>query len=159
MSVGELRTFLKSWLSKRIRIDKWGLSLPDSIDATNKPTSIGLDKPALNISVIKSEGWGSDKVAVVETTIPFQIIYRFSSAYQYNNIPRADAETLLSNLLIETDGSNCLPSYILSLRMSGSVSVAEHKNGDQLLLFEIDFLARIEAEIKPLNQIYDPSIT
>lgn len=159
MSVGELRTFLKSWLSNRIRIDKWGLNLPDSIDFTNQPTSIGLDKPALNITVISSEGWGEDKTAIIETTIPFQIIYRFSSAYQYNNIPRADAETALSNLLIETDGSNCLPAYILSLQLSGSVSVAEHKNGDQLLLFEIDFLARIESNVNSVNPIYVPTTT
>jgi hypothetical protein len=156
MSVGDLRTFLKSWLSSRIRVDKWGLSLPDSIDATNKPTSIGLDKPALNIVVISSEGWGEDKVAIIETTIPFQIIYRFSSAYQYNSIPRADAETILANLLIETASQNCLPAYILSLDMSGSVSVAEHKNGDQLLLFEIDFLAKIESSIDVANQIFKP---
>jgi hypothetical protein len=154
MSVGELRTFLKGWLANRIRIDKWGLNLPDSIDASNSPTSIGLDKPALNIAVISSEGWGEDKVAIVETTIPFQIIYRFSSTYNYESIPRADAETILTNLLIEASEPNCLPGYILSLNISGSVSVAEHKNGDQLLLFEIDFLARIESSINSINGIF-----
>lgn len=156
MSVGELRLFLKTWLENRIRIDKWGLNLPDSIDATNKPTSIGLDKPALNVVVTSSEGWGEDKVSIIETTIPFQIIYRFSSAYQYSSIPRADAETILANLLIEAASPNCLPGYILSLDVSGSVSVAEHKNGDQLLLFEIDFLAKIESSINIVNPIFKP---
>lgn len=156
MSLGELRIFLKNWLSNRIRVDKWGLNLPDSIDATNKPTSIGLDKPALNISIVSGEGWGEDKVAIIETTIPFQIIYRFSSAYQYNDIPRAEAETALANLLVEAISPNCLPDYILNLDVSGSVSVAEHKNGDQLLLFEIDFLVKIESTINPVNIIFKP---
>jgi hypothetical protein len=154
MSVGDLRIFLKSWLASRVRIDKWGLSLPDSVDSIDSPTSIGLDKPALNIAVLSSEGWGNDKVAIIETTIPFQIIYRFSSTYDYEGIPRAEAETVLTNLLIEASESNCLPGYILSLNVSGSVSVAEHKNGDQLLLFEIDFLARIESSINLIDGIF-----
>lgn len=157
MDIGELRTSFKAYLEKRLRIDYWGLGLPDSASSSDKPPSIGLDKPALDIEFLSSEGFGKSKTITTETTIPFQIIYRFDSSYSYNQLPRAEAETLLSQILFELQDSICINPDIESLQPSGSVSIAEHKNGDQLIIFEIDIKPQFKSENNPVvSQFFSP---
>ncbi|MEW6494508.1 MAG: hypothetical protein AB1589_18625 [Cyanobacteriota bacterium] len=146
MQLGELRGILKSFLAKKLRIDYWGLGLPDSIYSQDKPASVGLDKPALDIVFNGSEGWGKDRTVVIETTIPFQIIYRFDASYKYQDLPRAEAESVLAQILFELQTPSCLNEDISSIEPSGSVSVAEHKNGDQLIIFELDIKTQFLSE-------------
>lgn len=146
MDIGKFRTLLKDWLKTKFRIDRWGLSLPDSINSNKKPTSIGLDKPALDIQIQPGEGWGESRISIIETTIPFQIIYRFDSSYEYEKLPRAEAETLLTQVLRELQSPLCFHQSIQEIEPSGSVSIAEHKNGDQLIIFELDIKVKLESE-------------
>lgn len=146
MDIGELRILLKSFLSRKLRIDYWGLGLPDSVHSQNKPTSVGLDKPALDIVFLESQGWGKDKTITIETTIPFQVIYRFDTSYKYEKLPRAEAESILTQILFELQTPSCLSQDINSIEPSGSVSIAEHKNGDQLIIFELDIKTQFLSE-------------
>lgn len=158
MQLGELRTLLKNFLSRKLRIDYWGLGLPDSIHSQDKPTSVGLDKPALDIVFTESVGWGKDRSVTVETTIPFQIIYRFDASYKYHNLPRAEAESILAQILFELQTPSCLSEDISLIEPSGSVSVAEHKNGDQLIIFELDIKTQFLSENNPVvNKYFSPN--
>lgn len=154
MTIGKARLYLIDWLSHRMRIDRWGLGLPENVEDDNKPASIGLDKPALNLEIISSEGWEDGKVCQIAAVLPFQVIYRFSSANTYSQIPRSQAEDLLSNLLIAAKDHNCFPEYFNTVEPSGSVSVAEIKNSDQLLLFEIDFSVVVESMVEPTYKVF-----
>jgi hypothetical protein len=154
MNIGELRTSLKKFLQSKLRIDVWGLGLPDSIHSPGKPTSIGLDRPALDIVFLEREGWGSAQVAITETTIPFEIKYRFDSSHIYETIPRAEAESVLAQVLFELQTPSCLNQDIESIEPSGSVSVAQHKNGDWLILFELDIKAKFHSESNPVISKY-----
>ena len=154
MNIGELRTTLKQFFESKFRIDSWGLGLPDSIHSPDKPTSIGLDKPALDIVFLDSEGWGKSRIVVIETTIPFEIKYRFDSSYIYERLPRADAESILAQSLFELQTPSCLNQDINSIEPSGSVSVAQHKNGDWLIIFELDIKARFHSENNPIVSNY-----
>ncbi|MBD2364527.1 hypothetical protein H6G36_25695 [Anabaena minutissima FACHB-250] len=153
MNIGELRAILKAWLATKLRIDRWGLGLPDSIQDSDRPTSIGLDKPALDIN-FDNKGWGQDRLILVETTIPFQVIYRFDSSYQYDLLPRGEAETLLNQMLFELQAPNCLHQDIELVEPSGSVSIAEHKNSDWLLIFELDIKVQFQSESNRINNQY-----
>lgn len=157
MNIGELRATLKTWLATKLRIDRWGLGLPDSIQDSDRPTSIGLDKPALDIT-FDSKGWGKDRLILEDTIIPFQVIYRFDSSYQYNDLPRGEAETLLNQILFELQTPNCLSPDIELIDPSGSVSIAEHKNSDWLLIFELDIKVSFQSENNPniKNKYFSP---
>lgn len=156
MNIGELRDILKSWLSRKLRIDLWGLGLPDSAESRDRPPSIGLDKPALDI-VFEDAGYGRDRLIIIESTIPFQIIYRFDASWKYSQLPRGEAESLLSQILFSVQAPTCLSEDIESITPSGSVSIAEHKNGDQLIIFELDIKVRFQSENIPVvSQYFSP---
>ncbi|KYC42064.1 hypothetical protein WA1_18860 [Scytonema hofmannii PCC 7110] len=146
MNIGELRSLFKEYLKSKLRIDRWGLGLPDSIQKSQEPPSIGLDKPALDIEITPGEGWGESRVSIVTTTIPFQVIYRFDSCYEYERLPRGEAEALLTQILTQLQTPSCLSPDIQQIEPSGSVSIAEHKNSDQLIIFEIDIKVTFESE-------------
>ncbi|ALF52236.1 hypothetical protein ACX27_04220 [Nostoc piscinale CENA21] len=157
MNIGELRQELKTWLSGKLRIDCWGLGLPDSINSSDKPPSIGLDKPALDITFLESQGFGKQRIVTTETVIPFQVIYRFDASWKYDDLPRSDAETILTQILFELQTPSCINFDISQLEPSGSVSIAEHKNGDKLLIFEIDIKAQFPLENTVINtKIFAP---
>ena len=155
MNIGELRAILKKWLSSKLRIDIWGLGLPDSVQS-DVPPSIGLDKPALDI-LFEDSGYGKDRLIVIESTIPFQIIYRFDASWKYDRLPRGEAETLLNQILFSLQAPTCLNEDIELVVPSGSVSIAEHKNGDQLIIFELDIKVKFQSENNPtISKYFSP---
>lgn len=146
MLLGELRKVLADRLESFFRIDEWGLGLPASVQNSNNPPSIGLDKPALDLVFDKEGvGYGEEHHRYVSTTIPFRIMYRFDSTYKYRTLPRVAAEDSICQFILNLLATECLHNCIEEVKPSGSVSVAETKNGDWLLIVEIDFFIKFYA--------------
>lgn len=145
MLVGDLRTLLINFLGTNLRIDEWGLGLPQSVRNFNSPPSIGLDKPALDLIFLDDEaGFGESFYKCAETTIPMQVIYRFDNSYKYADLPRAEAENILSGIILKLLACECLHPDIQLIKPAGSVSIAETKSSDWLLIFEIDFFVKFQ---------------
>lgn len=145
MLLGELRSILTNYLNGFLRIDDWGLRIPEATRG-ELPSSMALDKPANNLVFADSGvGYGNSHQRYVSTTIPFQITYRLDSSYRYIELPRAEAENVLSEIILDLLSFDCLHRDIQELKPTGSVSVAEIKNGDWLIIIEIDFFVKFDA--------------
>jgi len=157
MLIGELREILKRFIERNFRVDEWGLGLPHSCSSSRLYPSIALDKPALDlIFEDKGVGYGESELRQITTKIPFQVIYRFASTYKYSSLPRAEAEDVLNQAILNLIAYDCLHEDLQEINPTGSVSVAEHKNGDWLVIIEIDFAAKFNSsQLREKSKIFN----
>lgn len=154
MLPSELRAKLKEWLSQQLRIDRWGLNSPESIRDLRAPPSAGFDGKASGYSVIELLGTGETSSYLLETSIPFQVTYRFDNSCTYTEIPRGSAEDVLTTALLELQAhQSCLSPDIQEVESKGSVIVQEEPKSDWLLIFEIEFNVRFHCEFVELANV------
>lgn len=156
MKPSELRNKLKEWLSGELRIDRWGLNSPESVKDPRSPPSSGFDGKASGYSIASFLGVGESGSYLLETTIPFQVTYRFDSSQTYTEIPRAEAEDALAVILLKIESEtnkNCLSPDIESIKSRGSVTVNEQAKSDWLLTFEIEFDVQFHCDFADLSEI------
>jgi len=154
MLPSELRAKLKEWLSQQLRIDRWGLNSPESVKDLRAPPSAGLDGKASGFSVVEILGMGNTSTYLLETSIPFQIIYRFDSACTYTQIPRGSAEDILTASFLQLQAHlACLSPDIEKIESRGSVIINEEPKSDWLLIFEIEFKVRFHCEFIELANV------
>jgi hypothetical protein len=154
MLPSELRAKLKEWLSQQLRIDRWGLNSPESIRDLRAPPSAGFDGKASGYSVVELLGTGETSSYLLETSIPFQVTYRFDNSCTYTEIPRGSAEDVLTTALLELQAhQSCLSPDIQEIESKGSVIVQEEPKSDWLLIFEIEFNVRFHCEFVELANV------
>lgn len=156
MTPSKLRSLLREWLSKQLRVNHWGLNAPESVKDPRSPPSSGFDGKASNYSVASSLGIGESGSYLLETTIPFQVAYRFDRSQTYTEIPRAEAEDALAIILLKIEAetnTNCLSPDIESIKSRGSVAVSEQAKSDWLLTFDIEFHVQFHCDFVDLPKI------
>lgn len=154
MLPSELRAKLKEWLSQQIRIDRWGLNSPESIKDLRAPPSAGFDGKASGYSIVELLGTGETSSYLLETSIPFQVTYRFDNSCTYTEIPRGLAEDVLTTALLGLQAhQSCLSPDIQEVESKGSVIVQEEPKSDWLLIFEIEFNVRFHCEFVELANV------
>ena len=149
----EVRSSFMKWFRKHLRIDYIGLNKPESIRDFEVPPSVGLDLASqFDISQAKRMG-GTWESVTIEATIPYQFLYRFDSSYQYSQIPRAEAESILvwmmRSLYLDPE---CVHPDFLEIDPSGRIIVSEESTGDWLLLFDIEIILRFAIEPEDYNK-------
>ena len=151
MTPEKLRSVLKKWLADRIRIDVFGLNSPKSILNHEQPPSSGLDLQAGNFRIANRDGTGMSASLLIETTLPFQVLYRFGSAYKYTEIPRGKAESILCSLMGSlNDSPECINPEILSINPSGEVTVYEEAKSDWVLMIALTLEVQFQCELNDL---------
>lgn len=139
MDITGLRDIFKTWLAKYLRIDKWGLGLPESMVDLLKPPSLATDRPASEMRVLTaSGGYEEDRLISSAVVLPFHIVYRFDSSITYSEIPLGEAENYLKYLLDKIKTSDCFDDNIRKIEPSGRVLIGEGSNGDRLIKMEIE---------------------
>lgn len=146
MTPETLRETLKKWLSSKLRIDQWGLNEPESVRDFSSPPSAGLDQQISSYAIEEQQGFGHDSNFILTASLPFQIKYRFDNSYQYTQIPRGKAETILGMLLTEAKSSPCIDPDIIEIDPTGNISLNEIAKSDWILAFELDFKVRFNCE-------------
>lgn len=154
MLPSELRAKLKEWLSQQLRIDRWGLNSPESVKDLRAPPSAGFDGKASGYSIVELLGTGETSSYLLETSIPFQIVYRFDSSCTYTQIPRGSAEDILTTAFLKLQAhQSCLSPDIQGIESKGSVIVQEEPKSDWLLIFEIEFNVKFHCEFMELANV------
>lgn len=148
MTPEKLRSTLKKWLETRIRIDTFSLNNPKSVLNNEQPPSAALDLQAGNFQIVNRDGKGMSASLTIETTLPFQICYRFNKDYRYTDIPRGKAESILCSLMASlSDSPECVTPDLLSINPSGEVTVREEEKSDWMLIIslilEVQFLCEL----------------
>jgi hypothetical protein len=162
MNVAELREELKGLIASRIRIDNWGVNMPENDDNPESPASIGLDEPARFSREGLLPGQYSPNPVVVTATFPFQVLYQFGSYYTYNQIPRGvlEAKFLELEVFLEHElpcllGSELAPD---SLKLSSSVAIARAENKSWLAVCKFSIRLGLLSELDDF-ELYAPSIS
>lgn len=154
MNPSELRQQLKEWLSKQLRIDRWGLNAPESVKDSRSPPSSGFDGKASGYSILETLGVAGSSSSLLETTIPFQVTYRFDNSCAYTQIPRSEAEDALAAILLKVQAhQNCLSPDIESINGRGSVTVNEQSKSDWFLILELEFEVKFYCDFTSLPAI------
>lgn len=154
MTPSELRHKLKEWLSSQLRIDRWGLNAPESVKDSRSPPSSAFDGKAPGYEIANSLGTGESGSYLLETTIPFQIAYRFDSSQTYTEIPRAEAEDALAVIITKAKAHEiCLSPDIESIKCRGSVTIDEQAKSDWLLVFDVEFEVQFHCDFTGLSEI------
>lgn len=149
-----IRERLKQWLNQQLRIDRWGLNSPESVKNMRAPPSSGFDGKASGYSILETIGSGEASNYLLETSIPFQIIYRFDSGWNYTQIPRAEAEDALTAILLQIQvHQGCISPDINAIESQGTVTVNEQAKSDWILTFEIEFKIQFHCEFAELTPI------
>ena len=149
-----VREKLKQFLSQQLRVDRWGLNSPESVKNMRAPPSSAFDGKALGFSILETVGVGEASSYLLETTIPFQIIYRFDSGWNYTQIPRAEAEDALTSILLQIQvHQGCFSPDIYSIECQGNITVNEQSKSDWILTFEIEFKIQFHCEFTELTPI------
>ena len=154
MLPSQLRVKLKEWLSQQLRIDRWGLNSPESVKDLRAPPSAGFDGKASGYSIVETLGIGESGSYLLETSIPFQIVYRFDNNCTYSEIPRGSAEDILTTSFLQLQSHYfCLSPDIQSIESKGSIVINEEPKSDWLLIFEIEFNVRFHCEFMELANV------
>lgn len=139
MDITGLRTIFKTWLNSHLRIDKWGLGLPESMVDLLKPPSLATDRPASEMRVLTAGGgYEEDRLISSAVVLPFHIVYRFDSSITYSEIPLGEAENYLKFILDRIKTSDCFDESIRKIEPTGRVLIGEGANGDRLIKLEIE---------------------
>lgn len=128
-----LRKLLQGWF----RIDSISLNPPESIRDEGNPPSNLIEQSAA-IDTISVDGRGNGAQVINRLNLGYQIIFRCPSYWKYSEIPRGDAENLMSALLAKIHADfDCIHPEILEIKASGVVLVQEETKADWLLVFEL----------------------
>ncbi len=162
MNVAELREELKNLVASRIRIDGWGVNMPENEDNPERPASIGLDEPATFTREGSLPGQSSPHPVIVTATFPFQILYQFGSYYSYNQIPRGTLEAKLLELEVYLEHElPCLLGNELApdtLKLTSSVAIARAENKSWLAVCKFSIRLGLLSELDDF-ELYAPSIS
>lgn len=149
MNLVTLRQTLKNYLSAHLRIDRWGVGLPANISDDKNPPSIAIDEPGKFEESGFFQGQGSPTPVIVSATFPFQVLYRFSSIYKYDQLPRGELEAKLVELRIILRMSvGCELDDVISgsFKTTSSVAIAQQENKDWLLVCKITVVCDLLCE-------------
>lgn len=157
MRPDEVWSSTRTYLERHIRIDGWGLNTPAAIEDLKKPPSIARQEPVREFeSEGAFEGMGPGPfVATVRRD--FLILFRFSGAYKYEQLPHVEAESrmllLLGKLRLEPE---CVHEDITAIAPTGELLPAQEPNGDWLygyrLSLTISFITTPE-ELEPITNL------
>lgn len=143
VDINQVRQRLKSFIAQYLRIDEWGIDMPQNISDPRHPPSIALDEPAkLDETGYFDAGLGTPTPVTVTVTFPFQILYRFPSVYRYDQLPRGELEAkvlevrslLRQHLLCDLDDVE--PE---TFKSTGSVAIARQENKDWIAVCKLSF--------------------
>lgn len=145
---------MKQWLQNRVRVDFFGLNAPKSQLNHNQPPSSALDMQASSFKIVEKDGKGPSSSLTIETTFPFQVLYRFNKDCKYTDIPRGKAESVLCSLMASlTDTPECVDPDIVTINASGEVVVYEEQKGDWLLSLMLNLEVTFKCEIQELYSL------
>ncbi|MBD1995297.1 hypothetical protein H6G00_01460 [Leptolyngbya sp. FACHB-541] len=153
-SPSQIQTDLRKFFESQLRIDEWGLNTPDNVEDLVTPRSIGREEPATDISTSGFfAGMGSPSPVIARVTFPYMIIFRFSAAYQYEQLPRSEAQNRLLKMLavIRTD-YYCINDEIEAATATGQILTAQEKNKDWLLAYKISVTTSFQTDLEDLEQ-------
>lgn len=154
MIPSELRAKLKEWLSQQLRIDRWGLNLPESVKDLRAPPSSGLDGNTSGYSIVEVTGTGETSSYLLQTKIPIQVEYRFDSSHSYTTIPRSQAEDKLTYILLNLHAHYaCLSPDIQEIEGTGNVLLNEQNKSDWILSFVFQFDVKFNCEFAELTAV------
>jgi len=114
--------------------------MPANINDPQIPPSVGIDKPGKFEETGFFQGQGSPTPVTVAAILPFQVLYRFSSIYTYDQLPRGELEAKLMELrTVLRQSVGCVLDDVIpgSLKTSSSVAIAQQENKDWLLVCKI----------------------
>lgn len=158
MNIAQLRQTFKTYIAAHLRIDEWGIDMPANISDDLKPPSIALDEPAKFDESGYFHGQGSPTPLTIAATFPFQILYRFNSVYQYEQLPRGEVEakmlelrtTLRQSVLCELE--DVLPE---TFKTTGSVAIARQENKDWIIICKLTIACEMLCEEEDIR-LADP---
>jgi hypothetical protein len=129
----KFRQLLKSWF----RIDQIALNPPQSIRDEDRPPSNLIEQPA-SFDTTSVQDITNGGEIVNRMNFGYQVVFRHPSHWKYSDIPRGDAEDLLSVLLAKINADyNCIHPEILEIQASGSVLIQEIEKSDWFLVFDL----------------------
>lgn len=129
----KFRELLQTWF----RIDQIAINPPESIRDENRPPSNLIEQPA-SFDTVSIKDITNGGEVVNRINFGYQVIFRHPGHWKYSDIPRGEAEDLLSCLLVKINADyNCIHPEILEIEASGSVLIQEEKNGDWFLVFDL----------------------
>lgn len=123
--------------------------MPANSDNDREPPSIAIDEPGKFEEEGYFQGQGSPTPVIVSATFPFQILYRFNSAYKYNDLPRGEIEAKLLELrTILRQASACELENVLpeTLKTTSSVAIAQQEQKDWLLVCKFTVTCELQCE-------------
>jgi hypothetical protein len=97
MSIKQLRTGIRAWLEREIRIDAWDLdapaNLPMVVDGVRYPANSAIEVPVQDLSFYQASGtvYGRGKFI-------YLFIYRFAGAAAKEQLPVSEVESLINYL-------------------------------------------------------------
>lgn len=156
MNPKKVRQRIREFIERHLRIDEWGLNFPAQIKDPNLPTSIARENPATNDLQVEGyfSGMGSPIPLLGSLKLSYTIMFRFDAAYQYHQLPRADAERLVLRMNSSLhQAPECLDEEFREIDFGGSVSVAEVENKDWLIIYQLSFEPTFEVEPEDLSDL------
>jgi len=151
MNPKTVRMALRSYLERNLRIDEWGLNFPRNTEDPNVPPSIAREEPTTNDISTKGSfpGLGGETPVIGTMRLSFTIMFRFDAVYEYEDLPKKDAETLLMGMIARLRiQPECLGADFREIEASGSIIVVETENNDWLLVYKISVSPSFEVEIE-----------
>jgi hypothetical protein len=145
MQYSQVPAILRAMISKYLRVDEWGINNPQNIEAQGRPPSIGLIIPVR----LESEApkiVGGEYTVQTSPVHEFQVIYRFPSLNQYEQLPHDDMAALMlslkSTLELEIrcefqESAQSAPT------VTAEYSIYRAENKDWLVLFKIKIQPRL----------------
>ena len=132
-----IRDAFKNLLHTWFRIDQVGLSPPESIRDEGRPPSNLIEQPAsFDTANVRDKTNGGE--VLNRMRFGYQVIFRHPSNWKYSDIPREQAENLMSALLAKINADyNCIHPEILEIQASGTVLVQEEERSDWFLVFDL----------------------
>lgn len=154
MTPESVRDAFKEFLTRHLRIDKWGVNFPDQIENPNQPPSIAREDPITEDLRIEDSIAGLEGPIWARIRLSYKVIFRFDAAYSYMQIPKSQAETLiLKMLMLLRLEPECLNEEIGEVEASAKVTIAETEAKDWLLVYSFAFAPLFQAELDELDTL------
>ena len=152
MTPETIRQQFKCFLAQHLRIDRWGLNFPDQVQDPNYPPSIGREDPITkDIEVVSLLG-GIHGPMLARMSLSYKVMFGFGENYKYAKIPKAQAETIMLQMLMRLrQFPECLSEEIEEIQATGKVTIAEIENKGWLLVYEFNLTPTFQAEINELE--------
>jgi hypothetical protein len=105
MKYSELRTSVRQWFTRQVRIYEWSTDPPKTlvkvINNVRYPANIGLEAPIKDIFVPPTNSSVSLGQRVIHVVLPYAVQYRFSSQLKLYELPQTAVTSLYTNVVTE----------------------------------------------------------